>query len=82
MSAYRIPANTERAAPAPTKRRVLPWAVLATVALHAGFLGAAFAAARAKEPPPPTGIVTLLRGHVVETGFEAEGMQRARVRIP
>lgn len=82
MSAYRIPANTELEAPAPTKRRVLPWAVLATAALHAGVLGAAFAV-RAKEPmAPPTAVVTVLRGHVADTGFEAAGMQQARVRIP
>jgi hypothetical protein len=82
MSAYRIPANTKLEAPAPTKRRVLPWAFLATAALHAGVLGAAFAV-RAREPvAPPTAVVTVLRGHVADTGFEAAGMQQARVRIP
>jgi hypothetical protein len=82
MSAYRIPANTELEAPVPAKRRVLPWAFLATAALHVGVLGGAYAV-RAKEPvPPPTAVVTLLRGHVADTGFEAAGMQQARVRLP
>ena len=82
MSAYRIPANTELEAPATTKRRVLPWALLATVALHVGVLGGAFAV-RAKEPVPrPTAVVTVLQGHVADTGFEASGLQQARVRLP
>ena len=84
MSAYRIPANAELDAPAPSKRRVLPWAFLATAALHAAVLGAAFAV-RAKEPvPQPTAVVTVLSGHVAETtgAFEAAGMQQARVRLP
>jgi hypothetical protein len=82
MSAYRIPANTELEAPVPSKRRVLPWAFLATVAVHVGVLGGAYAV-RAQEPVrPSTGVVTLLRGHVADTGFEAAGMQQARVRLP
>ena len=83
MSAYRIPANTELDAPAPRPRRGLPWAFLATAALHACVLGAAFAV-RAKEPvAAPTAVVKVLSGRVVETGaFEAAGMQQARVRLP
>lgn len=83
MSMYRIPANTELEVPAARPRRVLPWAFLATAALHACVLATAFAV-RAKEPvAPPTAVVTVLSGHVAETtgAFEAAGMQQARVRL-
>ena len=82
MSAYRIPANPELSAPTARKRSVLPWAFLATAALHAGVLGAAFAV-RAPEPvAPPTAVVTVLNGHVAADGFQADGLQQARVRLP
>lgn len=82
MSAYRIPANDELEAPAPATRRILPWAFIATTALHAGVLGTAFAV-RATEPvAPQTAVVTVLNGHVAEAGFQVGGVQQARVRLP
>lgn len=54
---------------------------MAAVGLHAGLFAAAFATRAPEKTPPRSDIVTVLAGHVTETGdFEAAGIAPARIR--
>ena len=83
MTMYRTNVAGEPIVPASPPRRIRPlFIAVASVALHAAVLGAAFASRPTAPTPPRTATVQVLAGQIDPwTGdFHASGLRTARVK--